>query len=413
MAQVLTTFSALFASVLLLTIGSGLFGTFLSLRMTLQGFSQQITGLILAGYYAGLVVGGLFCQGLVQRVGHIRAFAAFAALTTAAIMGHALYLSALSWGMLRFVTGISMTGLFMVVESWLNEVSEPSNRGRVFSFYMILNYLGMGIGQFMLNLSDIRGTDHFLIAGVLFSLCLVPVVATRSVNPKMPQRIKLNIVGLFRQAPIGMAGCLTAGLLNGSFYAMGPVFALKSGLAVADVAWFMSISIFSGLMLQWPVGIFSDRLDRRRFLAAISAAVAVISLVIALFSENSRLLLFVMAIAYGGTVFTLYPVSVALTHDLVAPKDVVPASSALILFYGVGAFFGPVLASATMQRLGPEGLYFFLASGSALFALAAYVRWKKTPVDVKDPVPFMPMSRTSPVAAVLDPREKPPAETLQ
>lgn len=413
MAQVLMTFSALFASVLLLMIGGGLFGTFLSLRMTLQGFSQQITGLIMAAYYAGLVVGGLFCQGLVQRVGHIRAFAAFAAVTTAAVMLHALYVSPLSWGVLRFMTGIAMTGLFMVVESWLNEVSEPSNRGRVFSIYMILNYLGMGTGQFMLNLADIRGPDFFLMAGILFSLCLVPVVATRSVNPRMPQRIKLNIVGLFRQAPVGMAGCLTAGLLNGSFYAMGPVFALKSGMPVADVAWFMSITIFGGLVLQWPVGVFSDRLDRRRFLAGISTAVSLISLSIALFSGNSRFLLFMLAVAYGGMVFTLYPVSVALTHDLVAPKDVVPASSALILFYGVGAFFGPVLASAMMQRLGPEGLYFFLASGSAVFALAAYVRWKKAPMDISDPVPFMTMSRTSPMAAVLDPREKPADDSAQ
>ena len=169
--------------------------------MAIEGFSTQMTGLILAAYFLGLVSGSFFCHRLIQLVGHIRSFAAFAAVTTAIVMLHGLYFSPIAWGILRFLTGIATIGLYMVIESRLNECTSPDIRGRIFSIYMVLTYLGIGIGQQLLNVGDVRGHALFFVTGLLLSLCLVPVVITRSVHPKLPETTHFNLIALFKKHP--------------------------------------------------------------------------------------------------------------------------------------------------------------------------------------------------------------------
>ena len=272
MASALASFVALFAAVFFLLMGTGLLGTLLSLRMAISGLSAQVTGWVMAAYFAGLVIGSFTCQRLVQRVGHVRSFAAFAAVTTATVMLHGLYFSAFFWGILRFLTGITSMGLYMVIESWLNECAEAHTRGRVFSIYMVLGYLGMGTGQLLLNAGDVRGQELFLITGIFLALCLVPVAVTSSVHPKMSKTVSFNLADLMQRAPLGMLGCLSAGLINGAFYALGPVFSNQIGLTDAQVAWFMTSTIFGGLILQWPVGALSDRFDRTLVLPILAVA---------------------------------------------------------------------------------------------------------------------------------------------
>ncbi len=407
MPRYLFSFVALFAAVLVLMLGNGLFGSFLSLRMVVEGFSEQTIGLIMAGYYVGLVSGSFFCQRLIQRVGHVRAFAVYAAVNTVAVMLQALYIGPLWWGVLRVVSGVTMTGIYMVVESWLNECASPQTRGRVFSVYMTLTFLGLGCGQFLLNFSDIRGQDLFLVVAVLFALCLVPVAATRAVHPELPESAHFNLGKLFRLAPLGMLGCLSAGLVNGSFYTLGPVFSHRMGFSVSGVAWYMGLTILCGLVLQWPVGGLSDRFNRRPVLGVLSLLVCLISLAIVATGERSLPLLLVLTAAYGGIAFTIYPVSVALAHDGLARSEIVPVSAALILSFGVGAGIGPVIASSLMGAFGPTGMYLFMSACSGLFGAGALLYRSRRQTPMEDQVPFIPVPRTSAVVTALDPRVEP------
>jgi MFS family permease len=412
MAITMLSFIALFTAVFIFMLGSGLLGTILSLRMSFEGFPEQIIGLILAGFYVGIVLGAFLCPSLVRRVGHIRSFAAFAATGSVSVLLHALWVSPLSWGLLRLINGLSMTGLYMVVESWLNECAAPETRGRVLAVYMALTFLGLGSSQFLIKVGDVRSQDLFLIVGMLFSLCLIPVVVTKSITPPPPKTAQLNIRKLLRQAPLGMFGCLTAGLINGSFYTLGPIFGLKMGTSISAVAWFMSITIISGLALQWPVGSLSDYCDRRAVLAVLSLLIALISLAIIGAGGRSLALLLALTAAYGGPGFTLYPVAVAHTQDHISAEEILPVSSALILFYGIGASFGPVLSSKLMAVCGPSGLYVFISVCGALFGATSYYFWKRKPVEVEKPVAFIPMPRTSPEASTLDPRTEPQSDPL-
>ncbi|MBG0779408.1 MAG: MFS transporter, partial [Desulfotignum balticum] len=309
-------FIALYSSVVLMMMGLGLLNTFLGFRLSLEGVSTQVTGLVLSSYFVGLVAGTTYCRKMIQNVGHIRAFAAFTAVTTAVVMVHGFYTSPLLWAGLRFVAGVSNMGLFMVIESWLNECAEPKFRGRIFSIYMIVSYMGSTVGQQLLNVGDVRSQTLFLVAGVFVVLSTVPVAMTRSIHPKLPKVQQKALKTILRKAPISMLGCFGAGLLHSAFYTMGPVFAHQIQLSVGQISWFMTLTVFGGLMLQWPVGLISDRLDRSLVLPFLGIILAMISLVILVSTQHSLGLLLGTTTLFGGIFFSIYPVAVARAHDI-------------------------------------------------------------------------------------------------
>jgi MFS family permease len=401
-------FIALYSSVVLMMMGLGLLNTFLGFRLSLEGVSTQVTGLVLSSYFVGLVAGTSYCRKIIQNVGHIRAFAAFTAITAAVVMVHGFYTSPLLWAGLRFVAGISNMGLFMVIESWLNECAEPKFRGRIFSIYMIVTYMGSTVGQQLLNLGDVRSQTLFLVAGVFVVLSTVPVAMTRSIHPKLPKVQQKALKTILRKAPISMLGCFGAGLLHSAFYTMGPVFAHQIQLSVGQISWFMTLTVFGGLMLQWPVGLISDRLDRSLVLPFLGIILAMISLVILVSTQHSLGLLLGTTTVFGGIFFSIYPVAVARAHDIFDAQDVVKVSSVLLLFYGIGAVFGPILSAAVMTLSGtPYGLYFYMIAVSGVYAGVTLLLRRRESVrivPVDEQVEFVMMETTSDVAMHLDPR---------
>ena len=408
-------FISLYSSVTLMMMGLGLLNTFLGFRLSLEGVSTQVTGLVLSAYFVGLVAGTTYCRKIIRNVGHIRAFAAFTAVTTAVVMVHGLYTSPLLWAVLRFAAGISNMGLFMVIESWLNECAEPRFRGRIFSIYMIVTYLGSTVGQQLLNTGDVHGQALFLVAGVFVVLSTIPVAMTRSIHPKLPKVEQAALKTILKKAPIGMLGCFGSGLLHSAFYTMGPVFAHQIQLTVSQISWFMSLTVLGGLLLQWPVGMLSDRLDRSLVLPALGIILAVISLFLLLFSRYSLGILLGTTAVFGGIFFSIYPVAVARAHDIFEAQDVVKVSSVLLLCYGIGAMFGPILAAMVMSVAGtPYGLYFYMIAVSSLYAVVTLMLRQKESVrivPVAEQVDFVIMETTSDVAMHLDPRlERPQGE---
>jgi MFS family permease len=408
MVQTIGAFGALFTATLILLTGNGLLGTLLSTRMVLAGFSTAVSGCVLACYFTGLLVGSFLCHRIIQRVGHIRAFAVFASTTTAVALLHSLGQSAWFWALLRLVSGITALGLFMVIESWLNECTEPQFRGRVFSVYMTLTYLGIGIGQQLLNVADIGGSDLFVITGVLFALCLIPVSATGGVHPRLPETVPWHFTTLLRKAPLGVLGCLAAGLTNSAFYSMVPIFCTRIGLSLHHLSWIMTVTVLTGLAAQWIVGALSDRLDRTVMLTVTAAAIAAFSLLVFLLGQASASALLVEMGIFGTMMFAIYPVAVARAHDIYGGQDAVVVSAGLLFAYSIGASLSPILASGVMTLMGtPYGLFVFWSGVNAALALTAFYLRKREKIEivpVEEQVAFVPMKSTSPVATALDPR---------
>jgi MFS family permease len=407
MVSTLISFGALFTSALFFLMGGGLLNTQLSLRMTQVGFSTPTIGTTLACYFLGLVFGYFLCHRLIRRVGHIRSFAVFAAAGTIIVILHGLYISALFWATLRFFNGIANFGLFMVIESWLNECTEPRTRGRVFSVYMTLTYMGIGIGQQLLNFGNGGGQNVFFIAALLLCLSLIPVSVTRSVHPELPQTAHYTFNALFQKVPLGMIGCFAAGLTNSAFFSMAPVFGTKIGLSVFQLSWFMSTTVIGGFAVQWVVGIVSDRFDRTLILCTVAGLAALLSIVILMNNGTSFYRFLVEMAIFGGLIFAVYPVAVARANDVFEGKDAVAVSSALLLCYSIGAVFGPILAAAVMALLKtPYGLYVYWSLVAAVFAvITIYLKHKEriTIIPVAEQGNFVPMKNTSSVALVLGP----------
>jgi MFS family permease len=410
MATIFKSFIALYISMLLLSMSLGLLATFLSLRLIIEGFSTQTTGMILTSYFIGSVVGAIYCRRIIRSVGHIRAFTAFAALATAMIMLHGCTISALAWAIFRFFTGIATIGLFMVIESWFNECAQPHTRGRIFSIYMVMCYIGGSIGQQFLNLGDVEDQTLFFVIGFLLVSCIIPIALTSSIHPEMPKIEPVKFKIILKKAPLGILGCFTAGMTSSSFYTMGPVFCHQINLSVSQLSYFMTITVLGGFLFQWPLGSFLDRFDRSKVIPILGGILALISGLMIIAAQSSFWIFMVATAMFGGFMFTIYPAAVARAHDMFEAKDVVNVSSALLLFYGIGAVIGPITSSLIMGLLDtPYGFYIYFSSISTTYALIALLLRQKEMtliIPVEEQVEFMVMKHTTQMAIEIDPRSE-------
>jgi len=349
--------SSLLLSHGLLLVGNGMISSLLGLRSRHEGFSTEITGFVMAGFFVGLLTGGLYAVRVISAVGHIRAFAAFASLMSVAVLAHVLYIDPIVWFALRIIAGFCMAGMVMVVESWVNERATNETRGQVLSLYMIINYLGAGLGQFMLLTGDPAQFQLFIIASMIYSFALVPLLLTRASAPKPSSPRRMSFKKLIAISPIGVFGTICGGMINSSLMGMGAVFAKEVGLAIAEVSSFMAAIILGGMILQFPIGRLSDKFDRRTVLLATSVATVLSALAVIWATDQSMSTLVVCAVVFGGFSFTILPLVSSQVNDLVEREQLVQVSAGLLIAYGIGASVGPVISAQLMALLGPSGLF--------------------------------------------------------
>ena len=363
MIRILSSVAPLLLGVAILLTGQGLQGTLLPVRANLEGFSTLSIGLMGGAYFFGFTLGCLRGSTLLRRVGHIRVFAAMTAAASAVPLLHGLWVETWLWWLLRFVTGYCFAVLYVVIESWLNEQATNETRGMVFSAYTLITLTVLAAGQQMLLLYDPQQMALFAIASAIVSMAAIPVVLSVAPTPNQAEeKVRLDLRRLFRISPAGALGCLASGLANGPFWALAPVFVAGYSSEVSLAAWFMTSAVLGGAVGQWPLGFWSDRVDRRwviAFAATMGMLVGLASWVF--FSHLTPVLLMALGAAWGAVAFPLYAVSVAHSNDHARPGEYVMISSGLLLMYGIGAIAGPFIASLAMQMVGSGGLFLYTA----------------------------------------------------
>jgi len=406
MIAILQSVGPLLVGIGLLLIGNGLFGTFLSLRMSIEAFPAEVIGLVLSAYFAGFLLGSLFSGRMVTNVGHIRAFATFAALLTVSVLLQGLLVDPYFWLVMRVLGGFAMAGVFVVAESWLNDRATPELRGRILSMYMITNQASNGGGQLLLSVGDPRGTAHFLIAGALMAIALVPLSQSGRAGPPPAPRSRFGFRTLYAISPVGVVGCIAVGLANAAFYSLMPIYGREVGLDVDAIAQLMAAAIFGGMAAQWPIGRLSDRIDRRLVIVVVALGVALASAAIALLGGRSVAALLVLAALYGALSLSLYPVIVAHANDLMAAQDRIQASAGLLFAYSIGAIAGPMAATLLMDRIGDWALFAYSGAVGVLlagFTLHRMRRRQPLPPDEREPFAVV-VPQSTPAAGPLDPR---------
>ncbi|KND55235.1 major facilitator superfamily [Candidatus Paraburkholderia kirkii] len=381
--RIVSSIASLLLGFALLVMDNGLLGTLVALRMVHAHFLSSTIGFVQAAYYNGFMLGAWRGSALIARVGHHRAFAAFAALAACSVLGYALGTGPTVWMTLRFMTGFSLVGIFAVMESWLNGVAPNAIRGRVFSIYLITTYLCVGAGQFLIRAANPNGFELFSLVACLFSLSLVPAslarVSVADVDKRpapagpleSPPKSKFQALPmLWREAPLALWGCFAAGLLNSAFYALYPVYMRGVGYSVDEISSFMGVALIAALLPQWPLAHLADRIDRRRVIFAIASMLMLASTT--LFVFHGAALVQPVAYFHVSLIFTVYGVAVAHANDRISSRQRVAVSAGLLLTFALGGSIGPIVASFVMGRVGPSGIYLFtmiVTAALATFAL--------------------------------------------
>jgi MFS family permease len=373
-----------------LMLGAGLQGTLLGLRATLEGFPALLTGTIMSCYYVGYVLGTVIVLPLVRQIGHIRVFAALAAVASMAILVQGSFVNPPVWAAMRLVSGLCFAGIYVVAESWLNDRSSRANRGRLLAVYMLVLYVGLGAAQFLLIVSNPLTPNPFMLVSVLISLAMVPIVVSAQQLPARSAPQEVRLPDLYRNSPLGVVGVTVSGLISATIFSMGPVYARLSGLATTKVATFMGVSILAAAVTQYPVGRLSDRMDRRTVIAAVCTLATLVAGSIVAFPAMPHAVFLTLAALFSGLVLTLYSLSISHVNDKLEPAQMVAASSALLLLNGTAAAIGPVLAGALMANFGPRAYFATLATLTGV--LAVYDLWRKSrrkPVPPTQKGPFV------------------------
>ena len=377
MANVFLKTWALFFGFAIIYLAHGLQGTLIGVRAVFEGFSFISTGLIVAGYYVGYLSGSIIIPILLKRVGHIRVFAALASLASIAILLHTVFLQPQMWFLIRILTGISLSGIFVIMESWLNDKSTNETRGQILSIYMIVTFLFLGMGQLLLNLSDPAQVDLFILVSILLSFALLPILLSNTEAPNTSNPKSLSLKELFIISPLGFIGAFFTGLAHSAIFGYGAVFATAKGLGLFEISIFMVIVSTFGALFQWPIGYISDKIDRRIVLIGVTFIASGLSLFIVASSYISLIIFFVLLAVYAGMSLPMYSLTIAHTNDFLQQNEIIGASATIAILVGLGSICGPIFASFFMNIIGPDGFFIYLFIVHGLLGLFGLYRMTK------------------------------------
>lgn len=364
MRATILSVASLLLSFSILCLGHGLHNTLLGLRATWESFPDWVMGVMMSSYFLGFILGTMLCARLIPAIGQIRTFAAFASLASVVSLFHSLFVSEMTWTILRLIYGVCIAGLYMVIESWLNALATRKNRGQILAIYMTISFLSLSMGQLFVFIAEPSEYILFAVVSILISISLVPLTVSKAQQPAEIQTEHFSFRRLFFISPLATVGCFTTGLTLGAFWGLGAVYYSQIGLPTKEVGLVVGLTFIGGLVFQWPLGYLSDVMDRRKTIAtALLISVLVCTVFVLFIGKNTLSLslpLAILALFFGGFSYTLYSLYVALANDFLEPKFAVKASAGLLIYHAIGAILGPTLAALGMQWMGPNGLFVFI-----------------------------------------------------
>jgi MFS family permease len=350
----------LFAGLSLIGLAIGVQGSLLGVRAAIEGFDDLLIGLLMSCYFAGFLAGSLLTPKMIQRVGHIRIFAALSAVASVTILVHALFINPWAWALMRLLTGFAFSTIYVVSESWLNQSSTNTNRGQILSVYTTILLAGICAGQFMLNLADPSGFTLFILISVMVSVAAVPILLSVVQTPPIEETERVSMSHLWYRTRVGVIAIIVSQWVSSILFSMGAVYATKLGFSVYQVANFMGAMMAGGMFLQWPLGKLSDTIDRRWVIGFASLSAVFLSIVISFMNEAS-VWLYTLIFLFGGCSLSLYSIVVAFTNDHLRPAEIVPASGTIILISGLTSITGPITAVFWLQIFGLKSFFVLIA----------------------------------------------------
>ena len=375
MFQVLSRSWALLLGMMLLMVGNGLQGTLLGVRGGIEGFSTFNMSIVMSAYFAGFLGGSRLAPKMIRRVGHVRVFAALASFISAILILYPAFAHPVAWVLGRVVIGFCFSGVYVTAESWLNNSADNTNRGKTLSVYMIVQMFGIVCAQVLLVMGDAGGYALFIVASVLVSISFAPILLSISPTPAFETTKPMPLKTLIETSPLGCFGMFLLGGVFSAQFGMSAVYGMAAGLTIVQISMFVSSIYVGALLMQYPIGWFSDYIDRRVVILIVAAVGGVMSLVGFLFDHYFGVLL-VAAFVIGGTSNPLYSLLIAYTSDYLEADDMAAASGGLIFINGMGAIMGPLVTGWMMDVFGTQA--FFMVIAVLMLTLTGYAGYRMT-----------------------------------
>lgn len=392
---------ALMLGMLLLMLGNGLQGTLLGVRGSLENIDSSTMGFVMSAYFIGFLGGSRAAPWMLRRVGHIRVFAALGSLVSAAFILYAAVVDPIAWLLLRLLVGFCFSGIYVVAESWLNHSTTNENRGQSLSLYLIVQMLGIVLGQLLLNVADPAGYDLFVLITVLVSVSFAPILLSATPAPLHETTQAMSIKELIEASPLACFGTLMLGGVFATLFGMAPIYATQNGFTIAQVSYFITAIYLGGMLFQYPIGWLSDRFDRRFLIIGVSAVCSITAMCGFLF-DNSFTQLVVIAFVVGGMSNPLYSLLLAYANDYIEPDKMAAVSGGLLFINGLGAMSGPILVGYAMAELGNEWFFITITCLMAITCIYGVYRITQRTYDIapEDTAPHVVLtSRTTAVGA--------------
>jgi len=426
MGKIIINSWALFTGFGIIVISHGYQGNLLGIRSVIEDFNFVATGTMMSAYFVGFFIGATVVPNLVAKVGHIRVFAAFASMASLSSLIHIVFVDPYVWILARFLTGFSMIGIFIIVESWLNDRANNKTRGKVLSLYMLITYVGMALGNFLLNVSNPKNYEPFILISLLFSVALIPILLTRRKPPKFKKTSSIKIKELFKISPFGSISMFCTGFIFAPIFSLLSVYAVTMKLSIFETSLLLVGVMLAGALFQWPIGSLSDKYDRRKIIIGSSIAAVVFSLLAIfvsgignslpnLFTESTvsfnyfsttmdKTKLFIFITLLAGVTLPLFSLNLALVNDYIPKENFVAAGGGLNIIFGLGAMAGPIICSTLMHFLGPNGFFIHLLIFLFAIIIFGFYRLSKRETENNPESTFTPLPTTiTPLGIELDP----------
>jgi MFS family permease len=417
---------ALFTGFGIIVISHGFQGNLLGIRTVIENFNFIATGTMMSAYFIGFFIGANVVPNLVTKVGHIRVFAAFASMASLSSLIHVVFVDPYVWVLARFLTGFSMIGIFIIVESWLNDRANNQTRGKVLSLYMLITYVGMALGNFLLNVSDPKHYEPFILISLLFSIALIPILLTKRKPPKFKKNSSIKIKELFKISPFGSFSMFCTGFIFAPIFSLLSVYAVTMKLSIFETSLLLVGVMLAGALFQWPIGSLSDKYDRRKIIIGSSIAAMFFSFSAILVSGAGNSLpnlfmestvsfnyfstamdktkLFIFIILLAGVTLPLFSLNLALINDYIPKEKFVAAGGGLNIIFGLGAIAGPIMCSTLMHFLGPNGFFVHLIVFLLAIIIFGFYRISQREIENNPESTFTPLPTTiTPLGIELDP----------
>ena len=426
MIKIIINSWALFTGFGIIVISHGFQGNLLGIRTVIEDFNFIATGTMMSGYFVGFFIGATVVPKLVTKVGHIRVFAAFASMASLSSLIHIVFVDPYVWILARFLTGFSMIGIFIIVESWLNDRANNKTRGKVLSLYMFITYVGMALGNLLLNVSNPKDYEPFILISLLFSIALIPILLTKRKPPKFKKNSSIKIKELFKISPFGSVSMFCTGFIFAPIFSLLSVYAITMKLTIFETSLLLVGVMLAGALFQWPIGSISDKYDRRKIIigSSIAAVFFFFSIIFVsgagnslpnLFIESTvsfnyfssvldKTKLFIFIILLSGVTLPLFSLNLALVNDYIPKEKFVAAGGGLNIIFGLGAIAGPVMCSTLMHFLGPNGFFIHILVFLFTIIIFGFYRLSQREIENNPESTFTPLPTTiTPLGIELDP----------